>query len=259
MDQWWNNLSPWEKEIILNRISQNSSNNHYSQQPIKYLLTNISVSKKRYIHYLYKNHKNYNNQLGIKYFYGHKFINRNVLDPRYDSEIIVEEILKYINNNNQYSILDMGLGSGCLIISILLNSSNSRGWGLDINNNAIYTSNRNKNYHNISEQRLKIIHSNWFNNINRKFDILVCNPPYIAHNLIHNNDPINALDGGMDGLKHYRIIFPKIKYYIKKIAIFEICHFLLKPIKQLLFQNNLNNFTVKKDLNGLNRIIIIYL
>ncbi|MCL2538534.1 MAG: peptide chain release factor N(5)-glutamine methyltransferase [Alphaproteobacteria bacterium] len=154
--------------------------------------------------------------VGKKWFYGMEFeTSRHTLDPRPDSETLVEAVLENKNNKNM-KILDLGTGTGCLICSIVKNIPGATGVGIDISRAVIRIARRNVKRHGL-EDRVKILRGN-FNNlnhkseiINQKFDIIISNPPYIAIGDLRvdagaMHDPKIALYAGADGLDAYRAI-----------------------------------------------------
>ena len=142
---------------------------------------------------------------GSKEFFSMKFdINEFVLDPRPESEILVEKALDLIQENNLKSILELGVGSGCIIAAILSNSIGTKAVGIDISEKAIMTAKSNLIKNDI--KNFNLIIGDWSLSINSKFDIIVSNPPYIktyevkhlAKN-VKDHDPLISLDGGNDG------------------------------------------------------------
>lgn len=176
--------------------------------------------------------------LQIREFWGLDFvINQHVLDPRADSEILIETILQFVAKTSQkLNFLDLGTGTGCLLLSLLHEYQNSTGVGVDFSVEALRIAHQNaKNLH-LSE-RVSFIESDWFKNIpnptdpDQKFDVILSNPPYIPSQDIEGladnvklYDPLSALDGGEDGLAPYRIIASQAAQYLKPngILIFEM-------------------------------------
>ncbi len=118
--------------------------------------------------------------LGSKEFHGRDFIvNENVLIPRPDTEILIDAVLKG-QKNNKTNILELGVGSGCIIITLLLELKNSIGIGVDISEKALNVAMQNTLLHHCND-RLTLIKSDWFDNIDsvNKFDLIISNPPYI--------------------------------------------------------------------------------
>lgn len=140
------------------------------------------------------------------------YVDENVLDPRADSECLVEAVISGVGKNDNLNILDIGTGSGCLIISILKELPNASGVATDISAAALGIARKNAERI-IGLDRIKFIPSNFADVINERFDIIVSNPPYIKTRdiesldvAVRKHDPIIALDGGTDGLDAYRAI-----------------------------------------------------
>jgi release factor glutamine methyltransferase len=205
--------------------------------------------------------------IGKREFYSLDFkVNSHVLDPRPDSEILIEEIIKLIPNfDNSIEILELGVGSGCLILTILNNISNATGIAIDINPKSIAIAKENAKNLNL-EDRINFIHSDWFSNLSsQKFDIIISNPPYIKKNDIANLqkevkdfEPIIALDGGDDGLDCYRKIADDISNFLKDNAflILEIGQNMEDDIIDIFKENGLKFIKYAKDLNAIIRCLI---
>lgn len=192
------------------------------------------------------------------------YTNKYVLDPRPETELIVEAIIKYHQNINQkISFCDLGTGSGCIIISLLKHYYNSKGVGIDISEEAIKVAKRNSIKHNISD-RLKLIKGNW-GTLNNRYDIIFSNPPYVKYsdlNKLQNEvkfyDPVISLNGGNDGLEKFRDLSTIINRYMKNSSIFllEIGYKQMKNVKKIFYKKNLQLIEVIKDLQGIERIMI---
>ena len=152
------------------------------------------------------------------YFYGMEFkVDENVLTPRPESEMLVETALKYIKQNNYKTALDLCTGSGCLAISTKLNCDIEM-TASDISQKALTIAKENaKNLH----AEINFIKSNMFEKIEKSFDIIISNPPYIDTDEINdldeevkNNDPFIALDGGEMGLEFYNIIHNNLRKHL---------------------------------------------
>ena len=151
------------------------------------------------------------------------FVTRDTLIPRPESEIIIETILNNIPDKTQnLSILDLGTGSGCLLLTLLSELPNARGIGVDISLKACAIAQQNTANMNL-EKRAKIIHGDWMNQITEKFDIIVSNPPYIQDAEIETLDesvrdfePKLALSGGYDGLVSYRKIIDHSRNHLNE-------------------------------------------
>lgn len=126
-------------------------------------------------------HKPLSYLLGYKEFYGRNFIvNENVLVPRPDTEILISAVLNKYYNNLDLNILELGVGSGCIIISLLLELARSKGLGVDISKEALRIASHNSDLYNCKE-RLTLLESDWYQNINsvNQYDLIISNPPYI--------------------------------------------------------------------------------
>lgn len=196
------------------------------------------------------------------YFMGLEFyVDENVLIPRCDTEILVEEIIKIIKKNSLLKILDLCTGSGAIAISLKKYLNNIEIMASDISDKALMVAKKNASKIGVD---VKFIESDLFNSINGKFDLIVSNPPYIKKSVIPlldkqvRNEPILALDGGKDGLDFYR----KISYDAKKFLnnngylCFEIGYDQRKDVEDILLKNGYINIYCKKDYGGNDRIII---
>jgi len=150
------------------------------------------------------------------------FVNKDVLIPRPDSELIIEQVLKIYSKDDQLQILDIGTGSGCILLSILKERSNFYGTGIDISKKSINVSKFNAKQLNLTN-RVKFFHSSVDNFNNGKYDIIVSNPPYIEQLSLKylekdvvNFEPKLALSGGFDGFSKIRKVINKASILIKK-------------------------------------------
>ena len=150
------------------------------------------------------------------------YINKDVLIPRPDTELIIEQVLKIYSKNSQLHVLDIGTGSGCVLLSILKERSNFYGTGIDISKKSINVSKINAKKLKLTN-RVKFIHSSVDNFKNGKYDLIVSNPPYIELlNLkylekdVINFEPKLALDGGLDGFSKIREVIKKASNLIKE-------------------------------------------
>ena len=150
------------------------------------------------------------------------FVNKDVLIPRPDTELIIEQVLKIYSKNSQLQVLDIGTGSGCILLSILKERPNFYGTGIDISKKSIKVSKLNTKQLNLTN-RVKFFHSSIDNFKLGKYDLIVSNPPYIElFNLrylekdVINFEPKLALNGGFDGFSKIRKVINKAKTLIKK-------------------------------------------
>ena len=202
-------------------------------------------------------------------------LNEETLDPRPDSEVIIESILKHFKDKlGNLRILDLGSGSGCLGLSILNEYKNSKGVLIDASLNSLEIAKINAVDYNLFH-RSKFINLNWFkkewtkellqNIENKKFDIIISNPPYIPSNDINNLqievkrfEPRLALDGGKDGMDSYKSILPNIIDILKpegKIFL-EIGHNQQNLINKIANKCELIFKDSNKDLSGIIRVLV---
>ena len=199
-----------------------------------------------------------------KSFWKHEFyINKFVLDPRPETELIIEEVISiYKNKNLKLKILDIGTGSGCIAISLAKEFKNSKITAIDISQKALDVAKKNIKIHNCNKQiNLKLID---FKNVNSKFDLIVTNPPYLSNSQFNKSDPEIknfepkiALVGGSDGFKFYKEFAKNIKELMSENSYF-LCEIGLNQKTKCIsiFENSgliLKN--VIKDLQGIERIL----
>ena len=192
------------------------------------------------------------------------YIDGNVLIPRPESEHLVEETINLIKDEANYSILDIGCGSGCLIISILLERIKCKGTALDVSKKALKVSKINAKMQHI-QNRIKFIHSDIDKVIVGKYDLIVTNPPYInKHKIKYLDDEVRifepklALDGGIDGLSKIKNIILKSSKLIKRGGklIIEIGFDQKFKVQEILKKNFFYINKVVKDYSGKDRCII---
>lgn len=154
---------------------------------------------------------------GTREFYGRDFkIDRNTLDPRPDTETLVAAVLDLAGSDGLLGrplrLLDLGTGSGCILVTLLAELPEAAGTGTDINPGALEMARDNAAAHGVADRAL-FVASDWFQGLTGRYDIIVSNPPYVASAEIAGlapevarHDPLAALDGGADGLDAYRRI-----------------------------------------------------
>ena len=199
-----------------------------------------------------------------KDFWKYEFIvNNNVLIPRPDTEILIEQALKLVKNKNRLQILDIGIGSGCILMSILKEKKNFIGTGIDISNKSLQISKVNAQKLRINN-RLKLFKSNIDNFHTGKYDLIVSNPPYIKKSSLKclgkdiGFEPKQALDGGLDGLSEIRKVIKKSSELVKKNGklVLEIAFDQKNKVIMLLKENGFFINTVLKDIAKNDRCII---
>lgn len=194
------------------------------------------------------------------------YVDNNVLIPRADTEILVEEAIDLINNlkRTNLKVLDMCTGSGAIAVSIAKYIENVEVYGVDISEKALEVARRNAEENKV-EKKCNFIKSNMFNNIYGEFDIIISNPPYIEKSQIKKleknvrNEPIIALDGGEDGLDFYKILAEEAYRFLNcnGILLLEIGYNQKIDVMQLLEKKDkYYNIYSKKDLAQNDRIVV---
>ena len=202
---------------------------------------------------------------GIKSFWKYDFkVNEKVLIPRPDTEMIIEEVLKIYKNKNCLNFLEVGVGSGCIALSILKEKKSFLGTGIDLSQDCVEICRYNAKKLGVSN-RIKLIKSDVDNLIFHKYDLVVSNPPYIKkfdlnklNREVINYEPKLALDGGLEGLSVIRKVIKKSSELIKTHGklILEIGYDQREPVKKMLNENNFYINNVIKDLGKNDRCII---
>ena len=200
-----------------------------------------------------------------KEFWKYNFIvNRDVLIPRPETEIIIEEVLKLIRPNSSKYILDVGTGTGCIILSLIKERPKSRGIALDISKKAINIAVTNAKLHHI-QNKIKFINIDVDKFNYNKYDFIVSNPPYIndinfkrLDENVRVFEPKLALKAGIDGLKIIRKLILKSKKLLKKNGklIFEIGENQKDLCIDLLLKNGFYINKICKDLYFTPRVIV---
>lgn len=223
----------------------------------------ISNSVKENIEYFIKKRKEhfpFHYIMGKREFYGYDFIvNEDVLIPRPETEILVEEVDKILGKKKA-TILDIGTGSGCILLTLLTLDINREGVGIDISNNAIRVAQKNAETYNLTD-RAKFICSDFRTfTVETLFDIVVSNPPYVKSINLHNIyfEPKIALDGGIDGMQYYPHIINRAFNFLKRggfIAL-EIDHNLKEKVENVMKDEGFKEIYSIKDYSNLWRCII---
>ncbi|MBT4880911.1 MAG: peptide chain release factor N(5)-glutamine methyltransferase [Alphaproteobacteria bacterium] len=194
------------------------------------------------------------------------YLSQETLDPRPDTEVLVEGVLNDLKENNQtvsepFRILDLGTGTGCLLLSLLSELPNSWGLGVDLSSGAIQTAKRNATQLRLSG-RASFAMSDWATSIDGQFDIIVSNPPYICaqgmeklEKSVRSFDPPLALDGGADGLEAYRTLMPQIPDILTENGTFciEMGALQAKSLLPIVEKSNLRVAKQLFDLKGIER------
>ena len=192
------------------------------------------------------------------------YVNENVLIPRFETELLVEKIITYVTQNGYKEILEIGAGSGCISISTAKACNDAKILAVDISENALCVAKINAEKNNV--KNIDFMLSDLYTNIaDKKFDVIVSNPPYIKTDVIDtleksvtHYEPILALDGGADGLHFYKKIIFESKKYLNEngMIFFEIGYDQGEAVKNILLSNGFVNVEVFKDYSDLDRIVI---
>ncbi len=194
------------------------------------------------------------------------YVNQHVLIPRPDTEIIVEQVLELTKNKSKLNILDVGVGSGCIILSILKEKQNFNGVGIDISRKSLNICKINSECLGVSK-RLKLFKSDVDNFQNGKYDLIVSNPPYIKSSILKylekdiiKFEPKLALDGGKEGTSVISKVIDTSSKLIKKngILILEIAYDQKLKVKEILRKKKFYVKKIIKDLAGNDRCIISF-
>ena len=218
------------------------------------------------------NHEPLDKILGTRSFFKYDFaVNSDVLSPRPDTETLVESVLEtYPDRNQALNFLDLGTGSGCIIESLLAEYPNANGLAVDISAKALSVAQQNAESLGLSN-RLNFLQADWFasdfvQKINRKFEVIVTNPPYIPtaditklDKEVKNFDPLMALDGGVDGFSSYRRLAEVVPQLLTDggYVFIEAGIDQAEKIAQIFTTGGLRLQAIKTDLSGIQRCVIL--
>ena len=203
--------------------------------------------------------------LGYKHFWKDKFLtNKSVLIPRPDTELIIEEALKYLPNDKSKKILDIGTGSGCLIVSLIKERPKCTATAIDISLKSINVAKTNAKLHQL-ENKINFINIDIDKYKSYNYDLIISNPPYInsielnrLDDDIKLHEPKIALSGGFDGFRNIIKVIVKSKKLLKLNGklIIEIGHKQKNQSVKILNENGYYINKISKDLSGKDRCII---
>lgn len=202
---------------------------------------------------------------GSQEFMGIEFkVTGDVLVPRQDTEILVEEALRYLMDGE--SVLDMCTGSGCILLSVMKYKNAIKGFGVDVSEKALEVARY--NYEKLQPElngEAQFLESDLFEKVEGDYDMILSNPPYIKTKVIdtletevRNHDPMLALDGGEDGLEFYRRIVSAAPLHLRDegMLLVEIGHDQREDVEKLFWDNGFNDIYTVKDLAGLDRVVV---
>lgn len=201
--------------------------------------------------------------LGYTYFYGLKFfVDENVLIPRFDTEVLVEEVLNHLDRKN-LDIVDIGTGSGCIAISIKKHFNDVNVDAIDISSKALNKAIENAEFNDV---KINFIENDLLKGIEKKYDVIISNPPYISYDdkiseLVYKNEPHSALFAENNGMYFYEEILKESINNLKDqgLIFFEIGYNQRELISELINKYYpKDNFRIIKDLSGNDRVVIIY-
>jgi release factor glutamine methyltransferase len=200
--------------------------------------------------------------IGTREFYGRQFqVNGDVLDPRPETETLIEAALAHDFSR----VLDLGTGSGCILLTLLAERPLASGLGGDISGAALDVARRNAQDMDVAT-RADFFCSDWFDNIGGTFDLIVANPPYISQYEMEDLqpevrlwEPLLALSPGGDGLASYRLIAARIGDFLTPngVALFEIGHMQARTVSDIFRAAGFDNLGVLQDLGGQDRVVLV--
>ncbi|WP_424986346.1 peptide chain release factor N(5)-glutamine methyltransferase [Microbulbifer sp. S227A] len=198
--------------------------------------------------------------VGEREFYGRRFkVSGEVLDPRPETETLIEAAL----SEPFARVLDLGVGSGCILVTLLAETVQATGLGVDLSEAACLQASANAVLHNV-QSRAEILRSDWFETVTGRFDLIVSNPPYIARDEmpglqdeVRRHEPEMALTDGGDGLGAYRVIAARAAHHLSPGGrlLLEIGPTQADAVIALLTGAGLNEAGVIHDLDGRPRVI----
>ena len=208
--------------------------------------------------------------VGNREFMGLDFyVQEGVLIPRPDTEALVEEVIEICDGKEGLNVLDIGTGSGAITVSLAKYLKNPKVKSFDISEIALEIGKKNAINNNVDD-KIDFVKSDLFSAIkdmNIQFDVIVSNPPYIPkkeietlHTQVKDYEPYNALEGGEDGLDFYRDITKQSINYLKQSGVlaYEVGHDQAQDVAKIMQDNGYTNIYTKKDLQGIDRVVIGY-
>lgn len=202
--------------------------------------------------------------VGHKEFWGRRFcVSQAVLDPRPDSETLIEAALPLLPPEQDLQLIDLGTGSGCLLLTLLAERPRARGLGIEKSPAALHVARRNAHLLGL-RRRVALRHGNWLRGVKMRADMIVANPPYIESaeiarldKVVRLFDPRAALDGGADGLGPYRRLIKPCFAALKQGGdlLLEIGASQADAVSALMADAGFDKILLKQDLAGRDRIL----
>lgn len=193
-------------------------------------------------------------------------VSTDTLIPRADSEALIEALLRYgPDHHDALSILDLGTGTGCLLLAALSEYSQATGWGVDISEGAVRLARHNARRNGL-DKRASFTVGSWADGITERFDVILSNPPYIEHDSVAklmpevgDYEPHRALDGGKDGLGAYRLLCRELPRLLspKGCAIFELGIHQEDAVTALAEEQGFRKIACHADLGGVPRALVL--
>jgi release factor glutamine methyltransferase len=191
-------------------------------------------------------------------------VSPDTLDPRADTESLIETVVAAIPERNlPLKILDLGTGTGAILLALLAEYPNATGLGIDLSEGALATARINAESHGLGE-RASFAAGHWTDGVAGPFDVIVSNPPYIDSGdlaglppEVREHDPVLALDGGADGLDAYRAIIPAIPALLSPagLAVLEIGAGQAEAVTRIALERGLTQLGCRTDLGGIERAL----
>lgn len=201
---------------------------------------------------------------GYKEFYGRKFVTSEAtLDPRPDTEILIDAAKRVIPIDQPCRVLDLGTGTGCIGLTLMMERPHASLVAVDFSKAALAVAHENTERFTLMD-RVQLVESNWCQAVTGRYDVIVSNPPYIPSGIIptldtdvKDYDPYLALDGGIDGLDPYRNIISDLPRVLalEGWVFFEVGHHQASAVSTLLQQGGMGSIKMFKDLAGIDRVV----
>ncbi len=263
LDQGKTKLAPEELDLLL-ALALHKNKEYLYKNPEKILSASTLRAFDKYLQ-LRLRHWPVAYLQGYKYFYGRRFfVNKKVLVPRPETEILVDQALNFLKNKTNQNVLEIGTGSGCIVTAIAKNAPDNNYLASDISTSALKVAKTNARKNGL-KNNIKFLKSDLFSKIPaEKFDLILANLPYLTSKQMAEpsikKEPPSALAAGADGLKYYQQFFTQVKNFLadQYIILIEIDPAQTEKIKEIV-GNNLASAKIEiiRDLTGSARVVKI--